>query len=64
MLWIGDRTRDPDGAHVDFCSGVENPIGLKCGPSLTEDDLLKLVQKLNPDNEMGRLTLITRYGHD
>ena len=64
MLWIGDRTRDPDGAHVDFCSGVENPIGLKCGPSLTEDDLLKLVQKLNPDNEMGRLTLITRFGHD
>ena len=64
MLWIGDRTRDPDGAHVDFCSGVENPVGLKCGPSLLEDDLLKLVQKLNPDNEMGRLTLITRYGHD
>ena len=64
MLWIGDRTRDPDGAHVDFCSGVENPIGLKCGPSLSEDDLLKLVKKLNPDNEMGRLTLITRYGHD
>ena len=64
MLWIGDRTRDPDGAHVDFCSGVENPIGLKCGPSLSEDDMLKLVQKLNPDNEMGRLTLITRYGHD
>ena len=64
MLWIGDRTRDPDGAHVDFCSGVDNPIGLKCGPSLSENDLLKLVQKLNPDNEMGRLTLITRYGHD
>ena len=64
MLWIGDRTRDPDGAHVDFCSGVENPIGLKCGPSLSEDDLRRLVQKLNPDNEMGRLTLITRYGHD
>ena len=64
MLWIGDRTRDPDGAHVDFCSGVENPIGLKCGPSLSEDDLRRLVKKLNPDNEMGRLTLITRYGHD
>tara|TARA_B100000989_G_scaffold145956_1_gene108784 strand:- start:62 stop:847 length:786 start_codon:yes stop_codon:yes gene_type:complete len=64
MLWIGDRTRNPDGAHVDFCSGVENPIGLKCGPSLLKDDLLKLVQKLNPDNEMGKLTLITRYGHD
>ena len=64
MLWIGDRTRDPDGAHVDFCSGVENPIGLKCGPSLTKDDLVRLVEKLNPKNEMGRLTLITRFGHD
>ncbi len=64
MLWIGDRTRDPDGAHVDFCSGVENPIGLKCGPSLSKDDLVRLVKKLNPKNEMGRLTLITRFGHD
>ena len=64
MLWIGDRTRDPDEAHVDFSSGVENPIGLKCGPSLTKDDLMRLVQKLNPKNEMGRLTLITRFGHD
>ena len=59
MLWIGDRTRDPDGAHVDFCSGVENPIGLKCGPTLSKDDLVRLVKKLNPKNEMGRLTLIT-----
>ena len=64
MLWIGDRTRDPEGAHVDFCSGVENPIGLKCGPSLSKDDLVRLVQKLNPKNEMGRLTLITRFGHN
>ncbi len=64
MLWIGDRTRDPDGAHVDFCSGVENPIGLKCGPSLSKGDLVRLVQKLNPKNEMGRLTLITRFGHN
>ncbi len=64
MLWIGDRTRDLDGAHVDFCSGVENPIGLKCGPSLSKDDLVRLVQKLNPKNEMGRLTLITRFGHN
>ena len=64
MLWIGDRTRGPDGAHVDFCSGVENPIGLKCGPSLSKDDLVRLVQKLNPKNEMGRLTLITRFGHN
>jgi len=64
MLWIGDRTRDPDGAHVDFCSGVENPIGLKCGPSLSKDNLVRLVRKLNPKNEMGRLTLITRFGHN
>ncbi len=64
MLWIGDRTRDPDGAHVDFCSGVENPIGLKCGPSLSKGDLVRLVRKLNPKNEMGRLTLITRFGHN
>ncbi len=64
MLWIGDRTRDPNGAHVDFCSGVENPIGLKCGPSLSKDDLVRLVRKLNPKNEMGRLTLITRFGHN
>ncbi len=64
MIWIGDRTRDPDGAHVDFCSGVENPIGLKCGPSISKDDLVRLVQKLNPKNEMGRLTLITRFGHN
>ncbi len=64
MLWIGDRTRDPDGAHVDFCSGVENPIGLKCGPSLSKDDLVRLVQKLNPKNQMGRLMLITRFGHN
>ena len=64
MLWIGDRTRDPDGAHVDFCSGVENPIGLKWGPSLSKDDLVRLVRKLNPKNEMGRLTLITRFGHN
>ena len=64
MLWIGDRTRDPDGAHVDFCSGVENPIGLKCGPSLSKDDLVRLAKKLNPKNQMGRLTLITRFGHD
>jgi 3-deoxy-7-phosphoheptulonate synthase len=64
MLWIGDRTRDPDGAHVEFCSGIENPIGLKCGPSLSKDDLVRLVKKLNPKNEMGRLTLITRFGHD
>ncbi|MCQ0971868.1 3-deoxy-7-phosphoheptulonate synthase class II [Paracoccus sp. TK19116] len=62
MIWIGDRTRQPDGAHVEFCRGVQNPIGLKCGPSTTEDDLKVLMAKLNPDNAAGRLTLIARFG--
>ena len=62
MLWIGDRTRQPDGAHVDFLRGVQNPIGLKCGPSITEDDLRHLLERLNPENEAGRLTLIARFG--
>jgi len=62
MIWIGDRTRQPDGAHVDFCRGVQNPIGLKCGPSISEDDLLRLIDTLNPHNEAGRLTLIARFG--
>ena len=62
MIWIGDRTRQPDGAHVEFCRGVTNPIGLKCGPTTTEDDLKVLIEKLNPANEMGRLTLIARFG--
>jgi len=62
MIWIGDRTRQPDGAHVEFCKGVLNPIGLKCGPSTTADDLKKLMAALNPENEAGRLTLIARFG--
>ncbi len=62
MLWIGDRTRDPDHAHVEFFSGIKNPIGLKCGPSLSNEDLKRLLDKLNPENEAGRLTLITRFG--
>ncbi|WP_372613623.1 class II 3-deoxy-7-phosphoheptulonate synthase [Aquicoccus sp.] len=62
MLWIGDRTRQPDGAHVEFLSGVLNPIGLKCGPTMEVDDLKRLLAKLNPGNEAGRLTLITRFG--
>ncbi|MEM7643899.1 MAG: 3-deoxy-7-phosphoheptulonate synthase class II [Pseudomonadota bacterium] len=62
MIWIGDRTRQPDGAHVEFCQGVLNPIGLKCGPTTTEDDLKALIEKLNPENDMGRLTLIARFG--
>ena len=62
MIWIGDRTRQPDGAHVEFARGVLNPIGLKCGPTTSEDDLKVLLNKLNPDNEMGKLTLIARFG--
>ncbi|MRX51283.1 3-deoxy-7-phosphoheptulonate synthase class II [Paracoccus sp. S-4012] len=62
MIWIGDRTRQPDGAHVEFCRGVQNPIGLKCGPTLTTDDFKRLLAKLNPGNEPGRLTLIARFG--
>ena len=64
MVWIGDRTRDPDGAHVEFARGVKNPLGLKCGPSLEPVDLLRLIDILNPDNEPGRLTLIARMGAD
>ena len=64
LIWIGDRTRQLDGAHVEFCRGVKNPIGLKCGPSMGEDELLKLISALNPENKPGRLTLITRFGAD
>ena len=62
MIWIGDRTRQPDGAHVEFARGVANPIGLKCGPSIAVDDFKRLISILNPDNEAGRLTLIARFG--
>ncbi len=64
MLWIGDRTRQLDGAHVEFLSGVNNPIGLKCGPTMDTEDLIRLVDKLNPENEPGRLNLIVRMGAD
>ena len=64
MVWIGDRTRQLDHAHVEYCRGVNNPIGLKCGPSLKPDDLLRLVDALNPENRPGRLTLICRFGSD
>jgi 3-deoxy-7-phosphoheptulonate synthase len=64
MVWVGDRTRQPDHAHVEFVRGIKNPIGIKCGPSLTADGLFKLIDILNPDNEPGRLTLICRYGAD
>jgi 3-deoxy-7-phosphoheptulonate synthase len=64
MLWIGDRTRQLDGAHVEYMRGIKNPIGLKCGPSLEPDDLLRLIAVLNPQNIPGRLTLIARFGAD
>ena len=64
MLWIGDRTRQPDHAHVEFCRGIKNPLGLKTGPSQKPDELLKLIDILDPDNEPGRLTLICRIGAD
>src|SRR6185312_14059743 len=64
LLWIGERTRQPDGAHVAFLRGVGNPIGLKCGPKMQPDELLRLIDLLNPANIPGRLTLIVRMGAD
>ena len=64
MLWIGERTRQLDGAHVEFMKGIKNPIGIKCGPTLEPDDMLRLIDALNPANEAGRLTLIGRFGAD
>jgi 3-deoxy-7-phosphoheptulonate synthase len=64
MLWIGDRTRQINGAHVEFLRGVKNPIGMKCGPTMDPAELLKLIDVLNPENEAGRLTLIARMGAD
>ena len=64
MIWIGDRTRQLENGHVEYFRGIRNPIGLKCGPSLKSDELVKLIDVLNPDNEPGRLTLISRFGAD
>jgi 3-deoxy-7-phosphoheptulonate synthase len=64
MIWIGDRTRQLDGAHVEYARGVRNPIGLKCGPSLKPDELIRLIDALDPTQEAGRLTLICRFGAD
>ena len=64
MLWIGDRTRFEGSAHVEFLRGVGNPLGMKCGPSLAPDALLRLLDELNPAREAGRITLISRFGHD
>jgi 3-deoxy-7-phosphoheptulonate synthase len=64
FLWIGDRTRQPEGAHVEFLRGIKNPIGMKVGPSMDADELVRLTEILNPSNEKGRLTLISRMGAD
>ncbi len=64
MLWIGDRTRELDGAHIEYFRGINNPIGCKVGPSMKEDELIKLIDALNPNNEAGRLNLIVRMGHE
>ncbi len=62
LLWIGDRTRQPDGAHVEFCRGISNPLGIKAGPTLQPDELLRLLDILNPDNRAGRIMVISRMG--
>jgi len=64
MIWIGERTRDLDGAHVEYMSGIKNPIGMKVGPTCDPDELIRLLDKLNPSNEEGRMVLITRMGAD
>jgi len=64
MLWIGDRTRQLDGAHVEFMRGIKNPIGVKAGPSMDPEDLIRLCDILNPENEAGRLNVIVRMGAD
>ena len=64
LVWIGERTRDLDGAHVEFCRGIANPIGVKAGPGMSSDDLLRLCDVLNPTNKPGKLTVITRMGRD
>ncbi|MBB1486736.1 class II 3-deoxy-7-phosphoheptulonate synthase [Oceanospirillum sediminis] len=64
MLWIGDRTRQLDGAHVEYCRGVNNPIGVKAGPTTDPDDLIRLLDRINPDNKPGRMNVIVRMGAD
>ena len=64
FVWIGDRTRQPDHAHVEYVRGIRNPVGLKCGPTSTPDGVLELLDILSPDNEPGRITLICRFGAD
>ena len=64
FVWIGERTRQLDHAHIEFFKGIKNPIGVKVGPGMDPDELIRLIDALNPDNIPGRLTLITRMGAD
>jgi 3-deoxy-7-phosphoheptulonate synthase len=64
MVWIGDRTRQLDHAHVEYCRGIANPVGIKCGPSLAPDELVSLIDTLNPTNAEGKIVLIARFGSD
>ena len=64
MLWIGHRTRQVDHAHVNFCKGIKNPVGIKCGPGMVPDELVRLIETLNPQDEAGRITLISRFGSE
>ena len=64
FVWIGDRTRQLDGGHVEFCRGIENPIGIKCGPTSKPEEIVKICNLINPKNEKGKITLISRFGHD
>ena len=64
FVWIGDRTRQLNGGHVEFCRGIENPIGIKCGPTTKADEIVKICKVINPNNEKGKITLISRFGHN
>jgi len=64
FVWVGDRTRQLYGSHVEFCRGIENPIGIKCGPTSKPDEIVKICNVINPKNEKGKITLISRFGHD
>ena len=64
FVWIGDRTRQLDGGHVEFCKGIENPIGIKCGPTSKPEEIANICEAINPKNEKGKITLISRFGHD
>ena len=64
LLWVGDRTRQHDHVHIEFLSGIQNPVGIKCGPSLEPDDLIRLIEKINPENDTGKVVLICRMGSE